>query len=79
MGPKLDMSWGSERPQETYDVLALTHFHSPSEHTVDGKHYDLELHFALAKSICLTEYDSPDCRFGVLAVFFDSEEGGEES
>lgn len=29
---------------ERYDLVQL-HFHSPSEHTVDGKHYDVEAHF----------------------------------
>eukprot|EP00960_Hanusia_phi_P015906 468914-Hanusia_phi.AAC.5 len=26
-------------------ILEQFHMHTPSEHTVDGKHYDLEIHF----------------------------------
>ena len=37
---------------QQYGITAVSHFHSPSEHTVDGKHYDLELHFGFAREDC---------------------------
>ena len=75
-GPKLDIV-GPSGATDSYDVLALTHWHSPSEHTVDGEHYDLELHFGMAKQICFSDPTSPDCTFGVLGLFFDTEAGGD--
>ena len=39
---------------QQYGITAVSHFHSPSEHTVDGKHYDLELHFGFAREDCFT-------------------------
>ena len=47
LGPKLSIV-GPSGATHDYEVLALTHWHSPSEHTVDGKHYDLELHLGMA-------------------------------
>jgi len=47
---------------------AQFHIHAPSEHTFDGKHYDLELH------IVHTDYTSSN--LAVLAIFFDVEVGG---
>jgi carbonic anhydrase len=47
---------------------AQLHFHAPSEHTVNGKHYDLELHI-----VHLTEAGAPGA---VIGVFFDREAGG---
>ena len=44
------------------------HFHSPSEHTFDGKHYELELHIVHKKK------DKEE--LAVLAIYFDREEGG---
>jgi len=48
--------------------MGLTHFHSPSEHTVDGQHYDLELHFVMMNGECPF---GAGCFFGNLGVFFD--------
>lgn len=47
---------------------AQLHFHSPSEHTVNGKHYDLEMHI-----VHLTEAGAPGA---VIGIFFDSVAGG---
>lgn len=46
------------------------HVHAPSEHTWNGKHYDLEAHFV---------HTYMDGSLGaVIGVFFDREEGGTE-
>jgi carbonic anhydrase len=47
------------------------HFHAPSEHTFNGKHYDLELHIVNA--------NSDVSQLSVLGIFFDVEDGGSES
>jgi carbonic anhydrase len=47
------------------------HFHSPSEHTFDGKYYDMEMH------IVHQDYNSD--KLAVIAVFFDMEKGGNQS
>lgn len=41
------------------------HFHAPSEHTVEGRHYDLELH--------IVHYykDQPTQLGAVIGIFFD--------
>eukprot|EP01061_Rhynchopus_euleeides_P012188 TRINITY_DN21800_c4_g2_i1.p2 TRINITY_DN21800_c4_g2~~TRINITY_DN21800_c4_g2_i1.p2 ORF type:complete len:465 (+),score=135.44 TRINITY_DN21800_c4_g2_i1:124-1395(+) len=48
--------------------LASFHIHSPSEHTLDGKAYDMELHFVHA--------DAKGTRFSVVGVLFDTGVGG---
>ena len=42
------------------------HFHTPSEHTINGKLYDAELHFVHVKS---------ETELLVIGVFFDVEHG----
>ncbi len=42
--------------------LIQYHFHAPSEHTIDGKHYPLELHFV---------HRSQTQRMAVVGVFFE--------
>jgi carbonic anhydrase len=44
------------------------HFHAPSEHTVEGKHFDLELH--------IVHVDAVQNPAAVIAIFFDRVEGG---
>lgn len=57
-----------DRTTEVYKPLQF-HFHSPSEHTFDGKHYDLELHIY---------HISIDKKHkSVLAIYFDIELGGD--
>ena len=46
------------------------HFHSPSEHTVNGKYYDAEMHLVHATLID----EKP--AYAVLGIFFDKVEGG---
>jgi len=40
----VDPNYYSVEEFNTYDFLQF-HFHSPSEHTIDGHHYDAEVHF----------------------------------
>lgn len=47
------------------------HFHSPSEHTINGELYDLEMH------IVHKYKDTEDDFGGVLGIMFDSKRGGE--
>lgn len=51
---------------------AQFHFHAPSEHTVDGAFYDLEVHFVHLGDT------GANPTFSVVGVFFDIEEGGDE-
>lgn len=53
-----------------FDMLQF-HFHSPSEHTFDGRHYDLEMH-VVHKRHGVKEGGA------VLAIFFDRLKGGDE-
>ena len=46
------------------------HFHAPSEHSVDGKLYDLEVHFVHL-------YKESKDLGAVIGIFFDKEEGGD--
>ena len=51
----------------TFDNQTFTleqfHFHSPSEHTVDGRHFDMEMHLV---------HKSDDGRVAVIGVFIES-------
>ena len=64
-------------PQREHDSFtarpAQVHLHSPSEHTIDGEHYDVELHFVNA----YMDKDG-DTKYAVLTQMFDVEEGGDE-
>ncbi len=53
--------------EETFNLLQY-HFHSPSENTVDGKHYAMEMHLV---------HKSPAGKLAVLGVFI--EEGAENA
>lgn len=51
----------------TFEPISF-HFHSPSEHTVNGKHYDLEMHF-------IHKYKGSEIQIGaIISVFFDAED-----
>lgn len=47
------------------------HFHAPSEHTFNGKHYDLELHIVNA--------NTDKSQLSVIGIMFDVEDGGNQS
>jgi len=47
------------------------HFHSPSEHTHNGKHYDLEMH--IVHTAARTNDTSP-IKYGAVGIFFDVED-----
>ena len=57
---------------DSYDELKMysptkIHLHAPSEHTFNGKHYDLEIH--------IVHKDYKSSNLAVLALFFDINEG----
>ena len=55
---------------ETTSFVPLQlHFHSPSEHTIDGKHYDLEMHI-------VHKYKDSGDLGAVVGIFFDTIVGG---
>jgi len=66
-------------------ALKQFHFHAPSEHTVDGRHYPVELHFVHANAsgnlavvgVMLSERDGADRAYAALAATLPAERGGE--
>jgi carbonic anhydrase len=58
--------WDFENMIHTYQLLQF-HLHTPSEHTFNGKHYDVELHLV---------HQSFEGNLAVIAVFFDRKAGG---
>lgn len=60
--------WEESEHEATLFAPIQFHIHAPSEHTFNGKHYDLELH------IVHTDYVSS--RLAVLAIYFDVAAGG---
>lgn len=62
--------WDENDQLETFQILQF-HVHAPSEHTFDGKNYDLEVHF-VHKSYT-------ENKLAVLAVFFDTKAGGDKT
>eukprot|EP00347_Sterkiella_histriomuscorum_P023482 403334480 len=62
--------WTPDGVMSTYNLLQF-HVHAPSEHTFDGKHYDLEIHFV---------HNQPgSSQLAVVSVSFDVEDGGNKS
>lgn len=61
---------------KTYTPLQF-HFHAPSEHTVEGKYYDLEVHF-VHKNQGATDTGIAESYGAVIGVFFDVQAGGAE-
>ena len=61
--------WDQNNKSEEYNVLQF-HFHSPSEHTFDGDHYDLEMH--------IVHQNAEKTEYAVVAIYFDVDEGGDE-
>ena len=51
------------RTEEAFDLVQI-HFHSPSEHTVDGKHFSLEGH--------MVHQSSTTGAYAVLGILFDN-------
>eukprot|EP00347_Sterkiella_histriomuscorum_P010097 403338689 len=61
--------WNSTGELGLFKILQM-HIHSPSEHTFDGKNYDLELH--------LVHRQFNSSSLAVVALYFDMEEGGNQ-
>lgn len=53
-----------EDDSESKFKAAQFHFHSPSEHTVNGKHYDAEMHI-------VNSYEDGSLGGGVISLLFD--------
>ena len=53
-----------------YNVLQF-HLHAPSEHTINGKHYDLEMH--------IVHQNIRDSNLAVLGIFFDRASGTKDN
>jgi carbonic anhydrase len=52
---------------KTYNLKQF-HFHTPSEHTVDGKHFPMEMHWV---------HQSDDGSFGVIGILFEEGKANE--
>lgn len=62
------VTWDQAGILQSFDLLQF-HFHGPSEHTIDGRVFDLELHFVFQSNI-------QENKLSVLAILFDREVGG---
>ena len=62
VGTYLKLRDEDEDKTKEFTPLQL-HFHAPSEHTFNGKHYDLELHIVNA--------NSDKSQLSVLGILFD--------
>jgi len=58
-------------------TLAQFHFHTLSEHTVNGKHYDMEMHLVHADAAWLAG-DTTNGKLAVLGVFIEAGEKNEK-
>lgn len=57
---------------DTYEFEAIQfHFHAPSEHTINGKHYDLELHIVHQMTPESAKNAKTHRNLAVVGVFFD--------
>jgi len=61
--------WDELNNLDTYQLLQF-HLHAPSEHTFDGKNYDVEIHF-VHKHTSLN-------KLVALGIFFDVSAGGDK-
>ena len=69
IGAELDITF-ADGSQSFYEPLQF-HFHAPSEHTVGGKSYDLEVHFV--HKIAGSDSNGQSILLGaVVGVFFDT-------
>ena len=59
-------TWDNNSNLKMFNITNF-HFHAPSEHTINEKNFDLELHI---------KHMNDDGTGSVIAVFFDVEEGG---
>lgn len=62
--------WNEKKDIHIFNIHYV-HFHSPSEHTLNGTHYDLEMH--------IVHKDEYTGETAVLCVFFDTKATGNHS
>ena len=70
-----ELEWAPTEQSFTVDLLQF-HFHAPSEHTLDGTSYDLELHFVHSDR---TEIGTDKQTYAVIGIFFDTSAGNTEN
>lgn len=75
--PKMTVSNHEFNEEGTWEYTrqGFTRIHSPSEHTVDGKHYDVELNFGLMRFP--NSNNSENFKVASTIIFFDLEAGGD--
>ncbi|CDW75440.1 UNKNOWN [Stylonychia lemnae] len=61
--------WDESNNLDTYQLLQF-HVHAPSEHTFNGKHYDVEIHFV--------HQNTNNNKLVAFGLFFDSRTGGDK-
>ena len=61
--------WDNQGDSKAY-YLTQYHVHAPSEHTIDGKNYEVEVH--------MVHKSYSDNSLAIVGIFFDSEKGGSQ-
>jgi len=72
-GHTIQVTWGGGKlfcDGQSFDLKQF-HFHSPSEHTLDGRTYPLEMH--------LVHMNPENKQLAVIAVLFEAKEEGREN
>lgn len=62
-----DFVMHEEAKEDEHLFPSQFHFHAPSEHTIDGRHYDIEMH--------IYHETADKSHHSVISVFFDTRAG----
>lgn len=75
-GAELELTFADG--SQSYFMPLQFHFHAPSEHSVDGKLYDAEVHFVhtIKGSNAVGSTAQPEIPGAVVGIFFDVKAGG---